>query len=195
MKKGGGLNRLSRIMTVVFFMFLAESPVVFGNDERGALARELYDEGNYTACIAECERIFSSGQNDTIPLLELKEACRRKINERMKTGTIQKERYLISSPFRLAVMFYKKQVSPALGERCPLYPSCSTYSMQVLKKYGIMGIPMTGDRLIREARVIKQRRNPLVVNGKLKMSDPVSDHDFWFKIRTDSKERIGKNCR
>ncbi|MES2616147.1 MAG: membrane protein insertion efficiency factor YidD [Bdellovibrionota bacterium] len=35
------------------------------------------------------------------------------------------------------IMFYRKCISPALGARCRFYPSCSEYSGEVLKKYGL----------------------------------------------------------
>ncbi|MCK4454327.1 membrane protein insertion efficiency factor YidD [Candidatus Parcubacteria bacterium] len=39
--------------------------------------------------------------------------------------------------FRI-IRFYQKFVSPALGEHCRFYPSCSEYCFLAIKKYGIL---------------------------------------------------------
>ncbi len=31
---------------------------------------------------------------------------------------------------------YKKYISPFLGRRCRFYPSCSSYSLEAIEKYG-----------------------------------------------------------
>lgn len=36
------------------------------------------------------------------------------------------------------VRFYQKFVSPALGEHCRFYPSCSEYCYLAIQKYGIL---------------------------------------------------------
>ena len=33
---------------------------------------------------------------------------------------------------------YQVLISPLLGENCRFYPSCSNYSLQAVKKYGIL---------------------------------------------------------
>ncbi|MFC1663536.1 membrane protein insertion efficiency factor YidD [Patescibacteria group bacterium] len=35
------------------------------------------------------------------------------------------------------IKFYQKFISPYLGNNCRFYPSCSEYSFQSIKKYGI----------------------------------------------------------
>jgi len=35
------------------------------------------------------------------------------------------------------IKVYQKFVSPILGKNCRFYPSCSEYSYQVIKKYGM----------------------------------------------------------
>lgn len=34
------------------------------------------------------------------------------------------------------IRFYKKKISPHLGERCKFYPTCSDYALQAIEKYG-----------------------------------------------------------
>jgi len=36
------------------------------------------------------------------------------------------------------IKFYQKFISPNLGKHCRFYPSCSEYSYQVIKKYGLV---------------------------------------------------------
>ena len=38
-----------------------------------------------------------------------------------------------------AIRFYQKWISIALPARCRFYPTCSTYTMQSIEKYGIKG--------------------------------------------------------
>jgi len=35
------------------------------------------------------------------------------------------------------IKIYQKFISPILGENCRFYPSCSEYSCQTIKKYGM----------------------------------------------------------
>jgi len=79
-----------------------------------------------------------------------------------------------------AVRFYQKHLSPVLGDRCPMYPSCSAYSIEAIKKHGFfIGIIMTGDRFIRENT--EMDRSPLIwVNDEFRFYDPVNYNDFWW---------------
>jgi len=85
-------------------------------------------------------------------------------------------RYSLSS----AVHFYQYAVSPVIGSRCSMYPSCSSYSLLVLKKHGgLIGFAMTVDRLMHEADEL--RSGPLIEdNGRYLVYDPVENNDFWW---------------
>ncbi|MDP6490236.1 MAG: membrane protein insertion efficiency factor YidD [Kiritimatiellia bacterium] len=75
------------------------------------------------------------------------------------------------------VGFYRIVVAQSIGSRCVLEPSCSTYSLQAARERGWLGIPMTGDRLIREPSVVHAKEHPVgVINGRTHYADPVSDH-------------------
>ncbi len=79
------------------------------------------------------------------------------------------------------VHFYRSQISPAIGQRCTLEPSCSEYFKQATARHGWLGVPMIGDRFIREPDVNKYKTKPVLVNGMVRYADPVNDHDFWMK--------------
>lgn len=79
------------------------------------------------------------------------------------------------------VRFYQTQIGPAIGQRCSMHPSCSTYCMEAIRQYGLLAIPLTADRLIRETDHVNHRINPIKVNGQEKYYDPVPDQTFWFR--------------
>lgn len=75
---------------------------------------------------------------------------------------------------------YQYGVSDLTGSNCSMYPSCSHYSREVLKKHGsIIGLMMTTDRLIHEAEEL-ERGQIVKRNEKYYVSDPVEDNDFWW---------------
>jgi uncharacterized protein len=48
------------------------------------------------------------------------------------------------------VRVYQAVVSPHLGARCKYYPSCSTYAVQAIDRFGILrGLILAGWRLLR----------------------------------------------
>jgi putative membrane protein insertion efficiency factor len=62
-------------------------------------------------------------------------------------------------------------VSPALGQRCKFYPSCSEYAVQAIMRFGILrGLVLAAWRLL--------RCNPFSHGG----FDPV-EHQRLFKAR------------
>jgi hypothetical protein len=79
------------------------------------------------------------------------------------------------------VRFYRAQISPAIGNRCTLEPSCSEYFNQAWQKHGPTAIPMIGDRLCREPGVNDRQQNPILKNGQIRYGDPIKDHDFWME--------------
>jgi putative membrane protein insertion efficiency factor len=50
----------------------------------------------------------------------------------------------------LPILAYKRVVSPALPQRCRYHPSCSSYAVQAIGRYGILrGAVLAGWRLLR----------------------------------------------
>ena len=88
---------------------------------------------------------------------------------------------------RGVVWFYRTFVGTAIGDRCVLQPSCSRYFLQASRKHGLLGIPMTTDRFVREPDASAPDR-PWVKtpSGEWRHPDPVEDHDFWFSKNGDS---------
>ncbi len=78
--------------------------------------------------------------------------------------------------------FYQKYISTVDGDRCGMYPSCSRYCEQAIKKHGLLvGWIMSCDRLIRcgrdEQKLSDTIKQP---DGKLLILDPIWSNDFWW---------------
>ena len=89
-----------------------------------------------------------------------------------------------STPIAFPIRMYQKFISSVNGERCPMTPSCSQYSLQAFRKHGnLLGWIMTCDRLLRcgrdEVRLSEIRR----INQKNYSHDPVRNNDFWWRDR------------
>ncbi|OQX62127.1 MAG: hypothetical protein B5M56_07415 [Desulfococcus sp. 4484_241] len=79
------------------------------------------------------------------------------------------------------VNLFKKYISPLDGERCSMFPTCSTYSIQAFKKHGLFwGWIMTCDRLLRCGRDEWDNAPHVIVDGRLRCYDPVENNDFWW---------------
>ena len=92
-----------------------------------------------------------------------------------------------ASLFRLPVAFFQRVVSPVDGDRCPSYPTCSTYSLQAYQRHGaVLGTLMTVDRLFHEDS--EAEFAPIIeVHGMRRIYDPVWANEFW-------KEKEGKRA-
>ncbi len=52
--------------------------------------------------------------------------------------------------FIFIIKFYKKFISPFLGRNCRFYPTCSSYSLEAIEKYGaIKGGYMSVKRILK----------------------------------------------
>ncbi|MDP1609546.1 MAG: membrane protein insertion efficiency factor YidD [Sulfuritalea sp.] len=45
---------------------------------------------------------------------------------------------LLVQPLLLLIRVYQLAISPMLGNRCRFYPSCSEYSMEALRRHGLL---------------------------------------------------------
>lgn len=85
-----------------------------------------------------------------------------------------------AAPFLWLLSFYQKTVGPVVSGRCPMYPTCSQYSVEAIRKHGpVVGIVMTADRIIHE--LDEQNYAPLIkVGSRYRYADPVGNNDFWW---------------
>ncbi len=87
-------------------------------------------------------------------------------------------------PLSLMVRFYRGPLNHLSAVRygeCPMYPSDSEYSLQSIKKHGMLaGWVMSMDRLMRCGRDETRLSPEVFVNGKWKTYDPVEKNDFWW---------------
>jgi putative component of membrane protein insertase Oxa1/YidC/SpoIIIJ protein YidD len=86
-----------------------------------------------------------------------------------------------AQPAASLIAFYRTYLSGVDGDRCPMHPSCSAYSLEAFQKHGfLMGWVMTCDRLMRCGRDEKHIALSVPINGRPRIYDPVSNNDFWW---------------
>jgi len=56
---------------------------------------------------------------------------------------------------------------------CPMYPSCSEFAKQSIKEYGVEGIIIVSERLMRCGRDTIDKLGKVHVDGDIKTLDPV----------------------
>ena len=94
-----------------------------------------------------------------------------------------------NNPGYYVVSLFRKYISPVDGDRCPSYPTCSSYSIKAFKKHGfIKGWLMTVDRLIHEGSEERKVSPVVMVDGIKKIYDPVENNDFWWHKKSKEKK-------
>jgi putative membrane protein insertion efficiency factor len=79
------------------------------------------------------------------------------------------------------IKFYQNHISGIDGNRCPMYPQCSQYSAQAIRKHGVvLGWIMACDRLLRCGKDEVRLSPHIKINGRELTFDPVSANDFWW---------------
>jgi putative membrane protein insertion efficiency factor len=92
----------------------------------------------------------------------------------------QKTGFINNSTLQTAVKLFQKYISPIDGQRCVMYPTCSAYSLQAIRKHGsLIGVFMTVDRLYHEGDPIEQQ-HPINKWGYIRFYDPLENNDFWL---------------
>ena len=90
----------------------------------------------------------------------------------------------VFSPVGAFVRLYQgplNHLSAVKQSGCPMYPSCSRYSMECVEKHGsLIGWVMSCDRLMRCGRDELDSSPRVLVNGQWKCYDPVTHNDFWW---------------
>ena len=84
----------------------------------------------------------------------------------------------LKKSFLQTIKFFQVFISPADGDRCPMYPSCSLYATEAVQTYGITkGIILTSDRLLRCGR---ERDYPLILHQeRYHYFDPLKNNIIW----------------
>ena len=110
----------------------------------------------------------------TSPVIEIP------LQEQPRPESATNKEVLAAAPFLVLIKGFQRYISPVDGDRCNMYPSCSTYGLHAFRKHGVLkGLVLTADRLLHEydegafaPRIIK--------SGKLRYYDPVEYNDFWW---------------
>ena len=77
------------------------------------------------------------------------------------------------------IQFFQKYISPIDGDRCPMYPSCSAYSLEAFRKHGFLtGWIMTCDRLLRCGRDELKHAPRVIIGGEVYCHDPLAENEF-----------------
>ena len=84
--------------------------------------------------------------------------------------------------------FYKDTFGPAVSTGCPSYPSCSTYMLQAIQRYGpLCGTVLGLERLIHESDEMVHGRW-IRVQSTEKVFDPIENNIFWWKKCQESTD-------
>ena len=76
---------------------------------------------------------------------------------------------------------YQNGFSRMMSSKCPMWPSCSAYSLDAVEKYGFLrGALLTADRLYHEGS-IQRTASRIQVGDQLRYWDPVEDNVVWRK--------------
>ncbi len=72
----------------------------------------------------------------------------------------------------LPIKFYKKYISPLLGDNCRYYPSCSSYAIEAIEIHGVIkGIFLAIKRILRCNPYAKGGLDPVPPKKIKKSSD------------------------
>jgi putative component of membrane protein insertase Oxa1/YidC/SpoIIIJ protein YidD len=87
-----------------------------------------------------------------------------------------------SSTGELPIVFFTNTLSKADGDRCPMYPSCSHYASQAVKRHGIIkGWMLAFDRLLRCGRDELRLSPKIQTRRGVRTLDPVEANTRWWR--------------
>lgn len=121
-------------MKYLIYIFLISFSLLVGTNLQGQQTKTSLD-------INDLELILLSKENDN-------RYPDRKVEYGLSNNkqTINPIYHLLSS----SMFLYQKYLSPILARECPYNPSCSMYSKELIKRFGIIkGVICTADRLTR----------------------------------------------
>ena len=84
-------------------------------------------------------------------------------------------------PEVIPIGLFRKFISRADGDRCPMYPTCSHYAAQAFAQKGVlMGWVLTCDRLLRCGRDETRLARKVNIKGTVYTYDPLTANTFWW---------------
>ena len=85
-----------------------------------------------------------------------------------------------SLPFMAAIRGYQLALSNQDAAACPMFPSCSRFSMEAFARFGpVQGLLMTTDRFLRENGDAHVHYPSIPVNGRVLFFDPPTERNLW----------------
>lgn len=85
-----------------------------------------------------------------------------------------------SLPFMGLIRGYQLLLSPQDAASCPMFPSCSRFSMEAFARFGpIQGLLMTSDRFLRENGEAHVHYPPVRMNGRVLYQDLPTERNLW----------------
>ncbi len=175
---------------------------------RYELGRAYWRAGQETNALAELQNVFTTTTerplflragcalayllDDSVPLtrahpalVQQLVACRTlwspALHAECRSGGAPDRTAWTGRPAEWMIAVYRTQISPAIGRRCSLTPSCSAYALEALRRHGALGLGLAGDRMWREPDVVMSRAHPVRINDRVRYSDPLDDHDYWLR--------------
>ena len=126
--------------------------------------------GNLPAFSGESPFIGPCGEESFLEKGSIKKVARERVGDES----------ILNMALIKGIEFFQNVISPVDGDRCPMYPACSEYSIQALRKHGpFLGFLMIADRLVHEKDEMKYAPT-VIVNGVRRYYDPVENNDFWL---------------
>lgn len=87
----------------------------------------------------------------------------------------------ITTLSKTPIVFFRKYISAADGDRCSMTPSCSQYAAEAIDRHGVaIGWIMAFDRIMRCGRDELKHHPPVMMDGQAYCPDSVADNDFWW---------------
>ena len=87
-----------------------------------------------------------------------------------------------ASAMTAPVRFFQRYLSGADGERCPMTPSCSSYALEAIDRYGfVKGWIMASARLLRCGHDELALNPSVMTPSGIRCLDPVTNNDFWLR--------------
>lgn len=94
----------------------------------------------------------------------------------------------VKLPFLWSLWLYRNAISPLDGVRCGLYPTCSAYATDAVRKHGVLaGGFLAADRLIHESSVRPPEYPKIEKFGRVFLHDPVERNDRLFRDESSAR--------